>query len=194
MTAQPLPGLAPAHQHGRVWTLAVKAPAAPQKKRPKDAPPTWRPGPPVAWWGNLNSLPRHEMARYRLVNAWRRATRDAAIEAGLATFAGAGKVRLGRARLDVEFRFQRRATGGTRRDVKTNWAPTWKCVVDTLTADGRRVPKIPSLGIIPDDSPRYLCCDECPHVRVGEPIERGPMQPLGLVIVTITDWSGQVTP
>ena len=178
MSVGGLAGVMPASSTRRTWTLTIAAPAD-----PKD--------PTKAWWANLNNdRGDHAMVAYRRTNAWRKATRQAAIVAGIATLGGAPRVILQRARLDVEYRFLRRARGGVRRDITTNWAPTQKAIVDTLTADGRRVPKIPSVGVIVDDAPRYLCCASCPHATIGDPIEPGPCAPLGLVVLTITDLSG----
>jgi hypothetical protein len=158
----------------RRWVLTIHAPMGRDGK---------------AWWATLNGGHLHQMTVYRRANAWRQATREAAVKANIATLAMKPKIRLERARIDMAFRFLRSMRGGVRRDITTNWAPTAKAIVDTLTDDTRRIPKVPSIGIIADDSPRYLCCEQCPHLSIGDPIERGPYAPLGLVVVTIADLS-----
>lgn len=194
---QALPGLDPALRVGRAWTLTIRAPRKPAGKPKvrtgKDGRQELVVPKPAAWWATLNDTIRNEHARQRRTNAWRVATREAAVAAGIATYGGTAKVRLDRARIDVQFRFARRAIGGTRRDPKTNWALTWKPIIDTLTDDTRRIPKVPSLGVIHDDAPRFLCCEECPHISTGEPIEPGPLAPLGLVVLTITELLEAVT-
>lgn len=175
MTTSRLAGATVPASTTRRWTLTVHAPTGRDGK---------------AWWATLNGGHLHQMTVYRRANAWRHATREAAVKANIATLAMKPKIRLERARIDMSFRFLRPKRGGVRRDITTNWAPTAKTIVDTLTDDTRRVPKVPSIGIIADDSPRYLCCESCPHLSIGDPIERGPRAPLGLVVVTITDLSG----
>src|SRR5689334_17174784 len=78
----------------------------------------------------------------RRKSEWRELTRRAAEEAGLPM--GIATM----ARLEAHLRFRRRV----RRD-PINWHPTVKPCLDELVA----------LGFLPDDSPAYLHCQDCPH-------------------------------
>lgn len=99
---------------------------------------------------------------------------------------------LTRVRIDIEIRFPTAA----RRD-ESNYGPTvGKPCVDavgperrTKLADGSvRVAR--GMGVIPDDTSRYLCCTDDPHITFGDPIGRAdPRWPFGYVILTITDMS-----
>jgi hypothetical protein len=56
------------------------------------------------------------------------------------------------ARVEARLAFRRQI----RRD-PINWHPTVKPCLDELVR----------LGFLPDDSPGYLHCEDCPHLRVG---------------------------
>lgn len=74
------------------------------------------------------------------------------------------------ARFDVRLRFR---TSG-RRDT-TNWHPTAKLILDELV----------SRDFLPDDSPAFLHCEDCPHLRIGERLDRDDPA-AGRLIITAT--------
>lgn len=160
----------------RVWTLTIPAPTltTTQKDR-KSGLPKYRTS---AGWLTLNDR-MHHMARAQLVRQWRTTTAQAALAAGLR----AGMLR--RARFDGLLQF----TGATRRDT-SNWQMTAKACLDALT---RGTAKHPGIAVLPDDSPEYLHCEDCPHLT-KDPVllPKAPYRPLGVLVLTITDLSEEV--
>lgn len=101
---------------------------------------------------------------------------------------------LDRIRIDVEIRFPVPA----RRD-EANYHNIAKPIVDAIGPERRYVRQgVPVIGrghgIVPDDSGRYMCCPDDPHITFGEPVGRNdPRWPYGLVMLTITDLSQEKT-
>lgn len=111
-------------------------------------------------WLNANS----RTDRRRQTPA-RRAWRDAAH-----VYARQAKLpKLGRAHIIAELRF----TDRRRRDVG-NYYPTIKACVDGLV----------DYGLLDDDSDNYLVG---PDLRVGEPVPRGFLFPVGRLVLTIRE-------
>lgn len=118
--------------------------------------------------------------------SWRRDAydkiRDASIPTGLT-----------RIRVDVEIRFP----AAVRRD-NSNYHNIAKPIVDALgperrTIRGQDVIVSKGHGIIADDSAKFLHCADCPHITFGDPVGADPRWPYGLVTLTVTDLSGEVT-
>lgn len=129
---------------GRSWTLEIPAPAARQRSKATRAVRT------IPAWLTMNDR-LHWRSVDRRKTDWRASTRRAAAEVGLPM--GLASV----ARFEARLRFRRR----TRRD-PINWHPTVKPCIDELV----------ELGLLPDDSPAYLHCQDCPHIRLGDPLDR----------------------
>jgi hypothetical protein len=156
------------------WTLVINAPAITVTVRdPKTKAKTRRPAP---GWLTMNGR-LYWRKRAEIVADWRTATTLVARSAGLP------RSRVKRARFDVVLRFTR----GNRRD-PINWHPTAKAVLDALTAG---TAKHPGYGFLPDDAPQFLHCQDCPHLRIGEPLGVAPFGSLGQLVVTITDLSAE---
>jgi hypothetical protein len=156
---------------GRSWTLQLPAPTTTIKVTdPKTKQKRKR---IVAGWLTMNDR-MYWRKRATLVSAWRELAAEAALAAGLR----AGH--LTRARFDAELHFVNPA----RRDT-SNWHPTVKACIDALTKGTRTHP---GLGIMPDDSPQYLHCEDCPHLRrCPTRMQATPGGPLGLLVLTITE-------
>lgn len=101
---------------------------------------------------------------------------------------------LDRVRIDIELRFPRNA----RRDPPNYHPYVAKPLVDALSPtreytrkrNGALVPVTElGWGMIPDDNPRHLHCQECPHLTLG-PSGKIPGYPYGQITVTITDVGG----
>lgn len=125
-------------------------------------------------WLTMNSR-LHWRATAGLTTDWRDRTALTARQAHLPV----GQVT--RARFDAELRFTRTV----RRD-PANWHPTLKVIIDALTAGTRTHP---GYGFLPDDAPRYLHCQDCPHLSIGARLKPRAFGPLGQVVLTITDLS-----
>jgi hypothetical protein len=148
---------------GRVWTLELRAPSVIDRRSLQ----------PVPAWLTMNGR-EHWREKANRVKRWRDITWWVASAAKLPN----GNVV--RARIDIELIFSAPA----RRD-PPNWAPTGKAIVDTLTAGTKRHP---GYGFLPDDSPRFLHCQECPHITISpDRCKADAFGPVGLVVVTITE-------
>lgn len=97
---------------------------------------------------------------------------------------------LTKVRIDVELRFTTRR----RRDAPNYYSDVIKPIVDALgpqrkakTKTGVRVE--PGWGLIPDDTAEFL---DLTAPRIGDPVPKG-LHPYGLVVLTITDLSGEET-
>lgn len=127
---------------GRSWTLHIPAPTASQRSKAT---------------GKIRAVPAwltmNDRLHWRSVDKrkaqWRARARMAAALAGLPM--GVASV----ARIEARLHFRRLV----RRD-PINWHPTIKPCIDELV----------SLGFLPDDSPAYLHCEDCPHIRLAEPL------------------------
>lgn len=181
---------------------APKRPAAKRAPKAKVTPPKPKPGSPGPWvltinaptitvrskvtgksnpaagWLTMNDR-RYWRQKAAIAIDWKDATKVAATQVRMPV----GIVR--RARFDVVLRL-----GPTRRRDPINWHPTAKAILDALT---NGTAKHPGYGFLPDDSPGFLHCSDCPHLSIGEPVERKPFGPYGQVVVTITDLPGEVT-
>lgn len=97
---------------------------------------------------------------------------------------------LHRIRVDVELRF----TTVRRRDAPNYHAGVIKPCIDALTPERRVRKKDGSYrvehgwGLIPDDTAEFL---DLTAPRIGDPVSSG-LHPYGLVVLTITDLSGEV--
>lgn len=97
-------------------------------------------------------------------------------------------VGLGRARLEFTLRFPRAG----RIDVGNYYTHVIKPCVDALgpainrTRAGKPVVAV-GYGLIPDDTAEYL---DGPYLRLGKPV-RDKTAPLGEVVITITDLTGE---
>lgn len=142
---------------GRSWTLYIPAPTARQRSKAT---------------GNVRAVPAwltmNDRLHWRSVDRrkaeWRARARLAAGEAGLPLGVA------GLARLEARLHFRR----PVRRD-PINWHPTIKPCIDELV----------SLDFIPDDSPAYLHCEDCPHIRLAEPLGPGDDE-LGRLDLVVT--------
>jgi hypothetical protein len=161
----------------RTWTLVLPAPTiyVPHRKTGVPKPPGGWPNKPAAGWLTMNGDKGSWRKKHRLTTEWR----NLATTAAMATRLPRGEVQ--RARFDVSLRFNRAG----RRD-PINWHPTCKAVIDALTSGTK---KHPGWGFLPDDAPRFMHCEDCPHIRVGEPFEARPVGPLGVLELRITDLS-----
>ncbi|WP_341719989.1 hypothetical protein QQG74_09890 [Micromonospora sp. FIMYZ51] len=161
----------------RVWKLSLPAPTihVPHRKTGQPKPPGGWPNKPAAGWLTMNGDKGSWRAKHRLTTEWRNLATTAAMTARLPR----GDVQ--RARFDVALRFAR----GGRRD-PINWHPTCKAVIDALTSGTK---KHPGWGFLPDDAPRFLHCEDCPHIRIGTRLPVVPLGPLGVLELTITDLS-----
>lgn len=98
---------------------------------------------------------------------------------------------LDRVRIDIQIRFRKPA----RRDT-SNYHSIAKPIVDACGPERRtRLPRGGGVavarghGVIADDTPRFLCCTDDPHITFGDPVGDDPRWPFGLVMLTITDLS-----
>lgn len=162
----------------RTWTLILPAPTiyVPARKSGQLKPPQGWPTKPAAGWLTMNGAQGAWRKKHVLRVAWRAQTTARAMAARLPR----GEVQ--RARFDAVLRFTR----GGRRD-PINWHPTCKAVIDALTKGTKTHP---GWGFLPDDAPRFLHCEDCPHIRIGPPIEAKPARPMGVLELTITDLTG----
>lgn len=116
----------------------------------------------------------------------RRAWREAAY--GRAALAKLPKG-LARVRIDVELRFTTRR----RRDAPNYYGDVIKPCVDALSPEKRVKAKSGGVrvergwGLIPDDTAEFL---DLTAPRIGEPVPKG-LHPYGLVVLTITDLTGE---
>lgn len=130
----------------------------------------------------------HRMAASKNRKQWREA---------VVTYARAAKLPrdLTRVRIGIELRFPTKLD----RDPPNYHGNVAKPCVDAL-GPGRRyrskgaVVVEPGHGVIPDDNPRYLHCQECPHLRIGPATGRNPAAPYGQVVITITDLTQETPP
>lgn len=160
----------------RRWLLVIPAPTiyVADRKSGQPKPPGGWPKKPAAGWLTMNGSHGSWRERNRLRKAWR----DAATAAAMAVRLPRGQVQ--RARFDAVLRFTR----VVRRDT-ANWHPTIKAAIDALTCGSRAHP---GWGFLPDDAPRFLHCEDCPHIRVSPvPLEVKPFGPLGVLELTITE-------
>ncbi len=162
----------------RTWELILPAPTiyVPHRKSGQPKPPGGWPKKPAAGWLTMNGAQGAWRAKHRLRTEWRALTTAAAMAVRLP------KGEVERARFDAVLRFNR----GGRRD-PINWHPTCKAVIDALTKGTKTHP---GWGFLPDDAPRFLHCEDCPHIRIGVPVEALPGRPLGVLELKITDLSG----
>lgn len=166
---------APAVQaDARTWLLVIPAPTVyiPQRKTGQPKPLGGWPTKPTAGWLTMNGAQGSWRAKHRLRTQWR----DAATAAAMAARLPCGEVQ--KARFDAVFRFARTV----RRD-PINWHPTCKAVIDALTAGTK---KHPGWGFLPDDAPRFLHCEDCPHIRIGPPFDARQGMAPGYLELTIT--------
>lgn len=133
--------------------------------------------PPCKWLSLNDSRGEHWAAKARKVEAWRKASMQAAERAGLPTG-------LARVRVDAEFRF----VDARDRD-NDNRTGTMKPVIDGLAAPrpitrGKRKGQMsPGYGLVADDNTSHI---EYAHV-IGAPIPRAtPRGVDGLLTLTIT--------
>jgi hypothetical protein len=142
---------------GRIWTLRIPAPAARQRSKATKAVRT------IPAWLTMNDR-LHWRSVDRRKTEWRAATSRAADDAGLPM--GFAAV----VRFEARLHFRRL----TRRD-PINWHPTIKPCIDELV----------ERGLLPDDSPAYLHCQDCPHIRLGDPLARDD-EALGRLDLVVT--------
>lgn len=102
----------------------------------------------VAGWLSMNDR-FHWRSTAARKKGWQAATRTAAEQVGLPMGYAA------KARFEADLMFRR----AVRRD-PINWHPTVKPCIDELV----------SLGFLRDDTPQYLHCQDCPHLRLGDPL------------------------
>lgn len=146
---------------GRVWHLTMRAPA------------TVRRGRPAPGWLTMNDRD-NRWDHARLVKQWR----ELATWAARTEHLPVGDVK--RARVDVLLAFSAPA----RRD-PPNWHPTAKAILDALT---RGTAKHPGYGFLPDDSPQFMHCQQCPHITISDQrLAPAPWGPTGEVVVTLTE-------
>jgi hypothetical protein len=160
------------------WTLVMNAPTiyVPARKSGQPKPAGGWPLKAAAGWITMNGAQGSWRKRDNLRKEWQALAAAAALVARLPR----GQVTV--ARFDAVLRFSR----VVRRDT-TNWHPTVKVVIDSLTKGTKTHP---GWGFLPDDSPRFLHCEDCPHLRIGTPFEAAPGRPLGVLELTITALSG----
>lgn len=145
---------------GQSWTLDLAAPIARTRSKKTGV---VRTGP--AWLTMNDRL--HWRSVDRRKSDWRDATRRGAELAGLPM----GRASI--ARVEAQLRFRRTV----RRD-PINWHPTVKPCLDELV----------TLGFLPDDSPAYLHCQDCPHLRLGQLLDRDdPAHGRLVLVVTVLD-------
>lgn len=156
------------------WTLTINAPVMTVTVKDKKTKTKYSKLVPA--WLTMNDR-MYWRKRASITKDWRNAATVLARSAGMPV----GVVT--RARFDVTLRFK----NPTRRDT-VNWHPTAKVILDALTAGSKTHP---GYGFLPDDAPRFLHCEECPHIQRGDPLTE-KFGPLGQVILTVTDLSAEV--